>query len=220
MLKTASLRFYPLDSQLPLEIFAVLHSDFPTARVAVVLHREPDLNDAVEDTSPRVICRGVQDSLAKVEVRRYHHRFPCLVASVDNVVDVLHDVLGGALGTEVFKDEEVWGEDSLKVPGTLLEGGFHQVHDLLDIGHETGEPALDDGVRDAGRMEALARAALPVQDNTYGVKVFDPDEAKRVLEKEVSTFSEIMEALAALRREADRNNVHLQIEDFNNLDNE
>ena len=38
--------------------------------------------------------------------------------------------------------------------------------------------------------------------NTYGVKVFDPDEAKRVLEKEVSTFSEIMEALAALRREA------------------
>ena len=56
--------------------------------------------------------------------------------------------------------------------------------------------------------------------NTYGVKVFDPDEAKRVLEKEVLTFSEIMEALAALRREADRNNVHLQIEDFNNLDNE
>lgn len=56
--------------------------------------------------------------------------------------------------------------------------------------------------------------------NTYGVKVFDPDEAKRVLEKGVSTFSEIMEALAALRREADRNNVHLQIEDFNNLDNE
>lgn len=56
--------------------------------------------------------------------------------------------------------------------------------------------------------------------NTYGVKVFDPGEAKRVLEKEVSTFSEIMEALAALRRVADRNNVHLQIEDFNNLDNE
>lgn len=56
--------------------------------------------------------------------------------------------------------------------------------------------------------------------NTYGVKVFDPGEAKRVLEKEVSSFSEIMEALAALRREADRNNIHLQIEDFNNLDNE
>ena len=56
--------------------------------------------------------------------------------------------------------------------------------------------------------------------NTYGVKVFDPEEAKRVLEKEVSSFSEIMEALAALRREADRNNIHLQIEDFNNLDNE
>ena len=35
--------------------------------------------------------------------------------------------------------------------------------------------------------------------NTYGVKVFDPEEAKRVLEKEVSSFSEIMEALAALR---------------------
>ena len=56
--------------------------------------------------------------------------------------------------------------------------------------------------------------------NTYGVKVFDPGEAKRVLEKEVSTFSEIMEALAALRREANRNNIHLQIEDFDNLDNE
>ena len=56
--------------------------------------------------------------------------------------------------------------------------------------------------------------------NTYGVKVFDPEEAKRVLEKEVSSFSEIMEALAALRREADRNNIHLQIEDFDNLDNE
>lgn len=56
--------------------------------------------------------------------------------------------------------------------------------------------------------------------NTYGAKVFDPEEAKRVLEKEVSSFSEIMEALAALRREADRNNVHLQIDDFDNLDNE
>ena len=56
--------------------------------------------------------------------------------------------------------------------------------------------------------------------NTYGVKVFDPGEAKRVLEKEVSSFSEIMEALAALRREANRNNICLQIEDFDNLDNE
>lgn len=56
--------------------------------------------------------------------------------------------------------------------------------------------------------------------NTYGVKVFDPEEAKRVLEKEVSSFSEIMEALAALRREADRNNICLQIEDFDNPDNE
>lgn len=56
--------------------------------------------------------------------------------------------------------------------------------------------------------------------NTYGVKVFEPGEAKRVLEKEVSSFSEIMEALAALRREANRNNIHLQIEDFDNLDNE
>lgn len=56
--------------------------------------------------------------------------------------------------------------------------------------------------------------------NTYGVKVFDPAEAKRGLEKEVSAFAEIMESLAALRREADRNNVHLQTEDFDNLDNE
>ena len=56
--------------------------------------------------------------------------------------------------------------------------------------------------------------------NTYGAKVLDPEEAKRVLEKEVSSFSEIMEALAALRREADRNNVHLQIEDFGSIENE
>lgn len=56
--------------------------------------------------------------------------------------------------------------------------------------------------------------------NTYGVKVFDPEEAKRVLEKEVSSFSEIMEALAALRREADRNNICLKIEDFDNPENE
>lgn len=56
--------------------------------------------------------------------------------------------------------------------------------------------------------------------NTYGAKVLDPEEAKRVLEKEVSSFSEIMEALAVLRREADRNNVHLQIEDFGSIENE
>ena len=56
--------------------------------------------------------------------------------------------------------------------------------------------------------------------NTYGAKGFDPKEAKRVLEKEVSSFSEIMEALAALRREADRNNVHLKIEDFDNAEND
>lgn len=56
--------------------------------------------------------------------------------------------------------------------------------------------------------------------NTYGAKVFDPEEAKRVLEKEVSSFSEIMEALAALRREADWNNICLKIEDFDNPENE
>lgn len=56
--------------------------------------------------------------------------------------------------------------------------------------------------------------------NTYGAKVFDPEEAKRVLEKEFSSFSEIMEALAALRREADRNNICLKIEDFDNPENE
>lgn len=56
--------------------------------------------------------------------------------------------------------------------------------------------------------------------NTYGVKVFDPEEAQRVLAREVETFMEVAEALAALRREADRNNIHLQIEDFDNLDNE
>lgn len=56
--------------------------------------------------------------------------------------------------------------------------------------------------------------------NTYGIKVFDAGEAQRVLAREVETFMEVAEALAALRREADRNNIHLQIEDFDNLDNE
>ena len=56
--------------------------------------------------------------------------------------------------------------------------------------------------------------------NTYGIKVFDAGEAQRVLAREVETFMEVAEALAALRRESDRNNIHLQIEDFDNLDNE
>ena len=56
--------------------------------------------------------------------------------------------------------------------------------------------------------------------NTYGVKVFDAGEAQRVLAREVETFMEVAEALAALRREADRNNIHLQIEDFGNPENE
>ena len=56
--------------------------------------------------------------------------------------------------------------------------------------------------------------------NTYGSNALDYEEAKAVLEKEVAAFSEIMEALAALRREADRNNVHLKIEDFDNAEND
>lgn len=38
--------------------------------------------------------------------------------------------------------------------------------------------------------------------------------------REVETFMEVAEALAALRREADRNNVHLKIEDFDNAEND
>lgn len=56
--------------------------------------------------------------------------------------------------------------------------------------------------------------------NSNGAGVFNQDEAKAVLEKEVSAFSEIMEALAALRMEADRNGVHLQIEGFDSIENE
>ena len=56
--------------------------------------------------------------------------------------------------------------------------------------------------------------------NTYGSNALDHEEAKVVLGKEVAAFSEIMEALAALRREADRNNVHLKIEDFDNAEND
>lgn len=56
--------------------------------------------------------------------------------------------------------------------------------------------------------------------NAHGATAFSPEEADAVLEKEVAVFSEIMEALAALRREADRNGVHLQIDDFDNVENE
>ena len=45
--------------------------------------------------------------------------------------------------------------------------------------------------------------------NTYGIKVFDVGEAQRVAE-----------ALAALRREADRNNIQIRIDDFDNPDAE
>ena len=54
--------------------------------------------------------------------------------------------------------------------------------------------------------------------NTYGVKVFDAGEAQRVLAREVETFMEVAEALAALRREADRNNIQIRIDDFDNPD--
>ena len=56
--------------------------------------------------------------------------------------------------------------------------------------------------------------------NTYGSNALDHEEAKAVLGKEVAAFSEIMEALAALRREADRNNIQIRIDDFDNPENE
>jgi len=56
--------------------------------------------------------------------------------------------------------------------------------------------------------------------NTYGIKVFDVGEAQRVLAREVETFMEVAEALAALRREADRNNIQIRIDDFDNPDAE
>ena len=56
--------------------------------------------------------------------------------------------------------------------------------------------------------------------NTYGIKVFDAGEAQRVLAREVETFVEVAEALAALRREADRNNIQIRIDDFDNPENE
>ena len=56
--------------------------------------------------------------------------------------------------------------------------------------------------------------------NTYGIKVFDVGEAQRVLAREVETFMEVAEALAALRREADRNNIQIRIDDFGNPDAE
>ena len=45
--------------------------------------------------------------------------------------------------------------------------------------------------------------------NTYGIKVFDVGK-RSVLAREVETFMEVAEALAALRREADRNNIQTE----------
>lgn len=56
--------------------------------------------------------------------------------------------------------------------------------------------------------------------NTYGIKVFDAGKAQRVLAREVETFMEVAEALASLRREADRNNIQIRIDDFDNPDAE
>lgn len=50
--------------------------------------------------------------------------------------------------------------------------------------------------------------------------MFDAGEAQRVLAREVETFMEVAEALAALRREADRNNIQIRIDDFDNPDAE
>ena len=56
--------------------------------------------------------------------------------------------------------------------------------------------------------------------NIDNIKVFDAGEAQRVLAREVETFMEVAEALAALRREADRNNIQIRIDDFDNPDAE
>ena len=56
--------------------------------------------------------------------------------------------------------------------------------------------------------------------NTYGINVFDAEDAKRVLDREVETFAEVAEALTALRREADRNNIQIRIADFDSPDAE
>ena len=75
----------------------------------------------------------------------------------------------------------------------------------------------------AKKDEQIAKLMETVADSTkavQGAQALDHEEAKAVLGKEVAAFSEIMEALAALRREADRNNVHLKIEDFDNAEND
>lgn len=56
--------------------------------------------------------------------------------------------------------------------------------------------------------------------NTYGANALDANDVKRVLDREVETFSEIAEALAALRHEADRNNVQIRIADFDDEEGE
>lgn len=75
----------------------------------------------------------------------------------------------------------------------------------------------------AKKDEQIAKLMETVADSTkavQGAQALDHEEAKAVLGKEVAAFSEIMEALAALRREADRNNIQIRIDDFDNPENE
>ncbi len=54
-------------------------------------------------------------------------------------MNVLHDVLGGALGTEVLRQDEGAGAGILlRSRNASRRRDLHQVYDLLDIGHETG----------------------------------------------------------------------------------
>ena len=76
------------------------------------------------------------------------------------------------------------------------------------------------------KMGEYARAVLTSDD--VSIKVIDTEPLKKAaheLAKQGTNLNQFMKVLNtygvnALRREADRNNIHLQIEDFDNLDNE
>lgn len=94
---------------------------------APVLSGEPyrvaAFEDSVEDTAPWVVAVGYAAvNPVATEVRRDDHGLACLVAPVDNRVDMLHHVARGALRTQVLDEQEVVPENPVEVPLAVLEG--------------------------------------------------------------------------------------------------
>ena len=86
---------------------------------------------------------------------------------------------------------------------------------IFHLNYRGCSPATGAG---AVRKAAYQSGQALVEERTG--QLCDYARKERVLAREVETFMEVAEALAALRREADRNNVHLKIEDFDSAEND